>query len=74
MKMLNNGTKYQMKNMAVGGTTAMKSADNPYTKTYQYTAITKIQLFKPDIVFIMFGTNDAKYVNGWNEKKFIKEY
>ena len=67
--MLDNSERYLFRNLAVGGTTGMRSSKNPYWKTYQFYST---KLLAPDVVFIMFGTNDAG--SSWNESLFIKEY
>lgn len=41
-----------------------------YVQTEEYRSALK---FKPDIVVIMLGTNDAKF-KYWDEIKYVKDY
>lgn len=50
------GEKYQVKNFGKGGATLIDGTHHPYFKKDQYKKSLK---FTPDIVVIMFGTNDA---------------
>ena len=54
-------TKYEVSNFGSAGTTACYESDNPYLKA-NYT---KAMDSKPDIVILMFGTNDARS-QSWN--------
>ncbi|MFB9056123.1 GDSL-type esterase/lipase family protein [Mariniflexile ostreae] len=50
------GETYQVKNFGKGGATLIDGTNNPYFKTDPYKNSLK---FTPDVVLIMFGTNDA---------------
>jgi acetyl esterase/lipase/lysophospholipase L1-like esterase len=50
------GNKYQVKNFGKGGATLIEGTNHPYFKKEEYKNSLK---FTPDIVLIMFGTNDA---------------
>ena len=71
--MLTNGdseSEYEVTNFGVGGRTMLKKGDWPYwnEKAYQMSLE-----YEPDIVVIMFGTNDSK-ANNWNQEDFIADY
>ena len=54
------GNEYKVLNFGVGGSTLLKNGNKPYWNQQYY----KDSLdFKPDIVIIMLGSNDAKAVN-----------
>ncbi|WP_409343205.1 GDSL-type esterase/lipase family protein [Paenibacillus sp. MBLB4367] len=63
------GIGYNVKNFGYSGRTAMTTGDNPYVdeKIYQ-----KSLNYLPNIVVIMFGTNDSK-VQNWKSKEEFKE-
>jgi len=63
---------YDVANFGKSATSALKTAKQPYTLTEEYQ---KSLEFEPDVLFIMFGTNDIKYEN-WNEGKdnFVRDY
>lgn len=50
------GKKYLVKNFGKGGATLIEGTNHPYLKKDEYKKSLK---FIPDIVLIMFGTNDA---------------
>lgn len=50
------GNKYQVKNFGKGGATLIDGTNHPYFKKKEYKNSLK---FTPDVVLIMFGTNDA---------------
>ncbi|MBI6117852.1 GDSL-type esterase/lipase family protein [Salegentibacter maritimus] len=54
------GDRYVVENFGVSGHTLLKRGDRPYWKSDQYQ---KALQFKPDIVFILLGTNDSKSQN-----------
>jgi lysophospholipase L1-like esterase len=56
------GTDYLVKNYGVPGATIMKDGDISFWNSSEYTALMSS---KPDVVVMMFGTNDARSVN-WN--------
>lgn len=63
------GKGYWVQNFGVSGRTAMRSANKPYVNEERYI---RSMEFGPDIVIIMFGTNDSKAYN-WNGEKTFKE-
>ncbi|QXP63875.1 GDSL-type esterase/lipase family protein [Polaribacter sp. HaHaR_3_91] len=50
------GNKYEVKNFGKGGATLIEGTNHPYFKKEEYKKSLK---FTPDVVLIMFGTNDA---------------
>jgi acetyl esterase/lipase/lysophospholipase L1-like esterase len=50
------GKNYQVKNFGKGGATLLDGTNHPYFKKDEYKKSLK---FTPDVVLIMFGTNDA---------------
>jgi len=64
--------EFEVANFGVSATSALKTAKKPYVLTQEYQ---KSLDFKPDVLFIMFGTNDIKYEN-WDEGKdnFVNDY
>lgn len=62
------GDGYKVVNFGVSRTTAMASGDIPYVKQTQYEQSLSYQ---PDIVVLMFGTNDSK-TNNWQGKEEFK--
>lgn len=59
------GGKYEIENFGKSATSALFSSKAPYRETEEYKASLE---FAPDILVIMFGTNDIKYEN-WNDGK-----
>jgi lysophospholipase L1-like esterase len=51
------GDGYEMRNFGVGGTTISLESETPYMETETFQSALD---FKPDIVIIMLGTNDAQ--------------
>jgi lysophospholipase L1-like esterase len=54
------GTGYAVENFGNSGKTMLINGDDPYWNTSQYSYS---QLYSPDVVFIMLGSNDSK---AWN--------
>lgn len=65
------GRGYRVQNFGVSGRTAMRSTDKPYVNEEMYARSLE---FGPDIVLIMFGTNDSKAYNWKGEKTFKEQY
>lgn len=63
------GDGYSVENYGVSGTTAMASGAYPYSETAAYDASLAAQ---PDIVVLMFGTNDTASWHGADA--FAREY
>jgi lysophospholipase L1-like esterase len=58
-------------NFGTNGCTMLKKGDKPYWDDINFKASTD---FKPDIVIIMLGTNDAKPFNWTHEDEFAADY
>jgi len=58
------GAGYEVRNFGVNGATMLKSGDRPYVRRKEMAAALA---FKPNIVIIKLGTNDAKGKN-WKHK------
>lgn len=65
------GDGYIVDNYGVSGTTAMDSGDYPYSTTTHYDASVAT---KPDIVVLMFGTNDTNGASWRGVETFSAEY
>lgn len=65
------GQKYLVNNFGHSGRTAMYDGDYPYTADKLYR---KSLEYNPDIVIIMFGTNDSKPYNWKGKEAFITDY
>ena len=63
------GDKYEVGNFGSNAATASTEGSKPYIKTEEFR---KAQVFNPDIVFIMLGTNDSKK-EIWGHPDKIKE-
>ena len=65
------GDGYAVSNYGVSGTTAMASGIDPYSKTAAYEASLADE---PDIVVLMFGTNDTNRSSWRGRDAFADEY
>lgn len=66
------GSKYQVENDGVSGTTMLKKGDKPY---WTQGKLPQVFAFKPNIITIKLGTNDTKPVNWDNHSgEFKKDY
>lgn len=65
------GSKYDVRNCGMSARTGTKSGDHPYCKERIYRLSLE---FEPDIVVIMFGTNDSKVENWKGAEQFREEY
>ena len=65
------GADFTVGNFGAYGATALKESNDPYWGTQEYI---NSQSFAPDIVVIMFGTNDLMNHNWSYEDKFISDY
>ena len=68
--MINNHDKYEVLTFAHGGKCAQKNRDCSFWDTDEYYQAVQS---KPDIVTLMFGTNDA-YMSYWDEKQYRDDY
>ena len=66
------GDKYEVGNFAVSGRTMLRHGDYPLWNEPQFKQALN---FKPDVVYIMLGTNDTKPQN-WDKfgNEFAKDY
>ncbi|MCX6224333.1 MAG: GDSL-type esterase/lipase family protein [Bacteroidia bacterium] len=65
------GSKYQVRNFGVSGSTMLRKGDKPYWDEPEYK---EVMSFKPDIVIIKLGTNDSKPQNWQYSGEFEKDY
>jgi acyl-CoA thioesterase I len=65
------GTNYTVGNFGVGGATASLESDGPYMNQIKFQ---EAKQFKPDIVVIMLGTNDAYPSRQQNLNNFTNDY
>lgn len=64
------GENYCVNNFGYTDRAAIKTADHPFVRERLYR---KSLDFKPDIVFLLLGSNDSKERN-WDREKFIADY
>ncbi len=65
------GNRYEVKNFGHGGTTLLYRGAHPYVKVKEFEAS---KAFKPDIVFIMLGTNDTQKKSRAHLAEFEQDY
>lgn len=65
------GDQWYVRNFGLSGSTAMRSANMSFRR---FTNYRKSLAFQPDIVVIMFGTNDANPQNWRGEDVYRSEY
>lgn len=65
------GPDYSVMNFGTNGCTMLKKGNKPYCDDPNFAAGTG---FRPDIVVIMLGTNDAKPFNWLHKDEFITDY
>lgn len=65
------GNHYLVKNFGMSGRTLLKKGDYPYRETDIYRNALQ---FKPDVVYIMLGTNDSKLQNRIYLSEFKSDY
>jgi acyl-CoA thioesterase I len=65
------GANYTVGNFGVGGATASLESDKPYMNQIEFQ---EAKQFKPDIVIIMLGTNDAYPSRLQNLNNFTNDY
>lgn len=65
------GSDYDVKNFGVGGSTLLSKGDKPYIYSDSYQQVLK---FRPNIILIKLGTNDAKLQNWKYKDDFIGDY
>ena len=65
------GDRYEVKNFGRSGATLLYRGARPYVKTEEYKASLD---FRPDIVFIMLGTNDTQKKSRAHLRDFEKDY
>ena len=65
------GEEYCVHNYGMSGRTGMDTGDHPYRKELRYKRSLR---FRPDIVILMFGTNDSKPQNWRGKEEFKRQY
>lgn len=65
------GPGYRVRNFGVSGATLLNKGDKPYLKERAYNLVKE---FKPNIIIILLGANDAKLWNWEHESDFISDY
>jgi lysophospholipase L1-like esterase len=65
------GTKWEVRNFGVSGSTLLNAGDKPYQKE---GAFAKAREFLPDVVVIILGTNDTKPQNWKHKDSFAADY
>jgi acyl-CoA thioesterase I len=65
------GANYTVGNFGVGGATASLESDKPYMNQIEFQ---EAKQFKPDIVIMMLGTNDAYPSRQQNLNNFTNDY
>jgi lysophospholipase L1-like esterase len=65
------GNAHTVKNFGSSGCTLLKKGDKPYWNDTQFSASDS---FKPDVVVVMLGTNDAKSQNWSHQAEFTGDY
>jgi acyl-CoA thioesterase I len=65
------GPQHIVKNFGTNGCTVLKEGDKPYWKAADFTASTE---FKPDLVVIMLGSNDARPKTWRHVSDFLTNY
>ncbi len=65
------GDQYDVRNFGIGGRTLLKNGDFPY---WDETVFELAQVFEPDIVIILLGTNDSKPQNWVYKDEFYPDY
>jgi acyl-CoA thioesterase-1 len=65
------GTQHTVSNFGTSGCTLLKKGDKPYWNDANFGAS---DAFKPDVVVVMLGTNDAKPQNWAYQADFASDY
>ncbi|MFI3304159.1 MAG: GDSL-type esterase/lipase family protein [Rikenellaceae bacterium] len=65
------GSDYEVVNFGISARTLLSKGNLPYIETTQYKNMLE---FKPDIAFIMLGTNDSKAMNREHIEDFEGDY
>src|SRR5512142_1386104 len=65
------GSAHTVKNFGSSGCTLLKKGDKPYWTDAQFSASDS---FKPNVVVVMLGTNDAKPQNWSHQPDFTGDY
>ena len=65
------GSKWEVRNFGVSGSTLLKHGDKPYQKERSFSAALA---YKPNVVVIMLGTNDTKPQNWKLKNQFAADY
>ncbi len=72
-KQLNNllGEEYEVRNYGFSARTLLSKGNFPYVNEKMYG---EMLAYKPDITFIMLGTNDSKMMNWQYKDEFVDDY
>lgn len=65
------GPKWQVHNFGVSGATLLKKGNFPY---WEQDAFMSAREFKPQVVIIMLGTNDARRINWKHKDEYVDDY
>lgn len=65
------GTRYEVRNFGVSGSTLLDQGDKPYRRE---SAFITARAFNPDVVVIALGTNDSKPQNWVHRDQFVADY
>jgi acyl-CoA thioesterase-1 len=65
------GSTHTVRNFGTSGCTLLKQGDKPYWNDANFAAS---DAFKPDVVIVMLGTNDAKPQNWSHKASFATDY
>lgn len=65
------GSKFVVRNFGLSGRTVLKKGDLPYWNEPKYQQALE---WKPDVLVIFFGANEAKPQNWKHEKDFVSNY
>ena len=65
------GKQYCVHNYGMSGRTAMETGDHPYIREPRFY---RSLAFQPNIVLLMFGTNDSKPLNWRGKEEFKRQY
>ncbi len=65
------GDAWEVKNFGANDTSVLKSGKKPYMKKRAFKLAYR---FKPDVIIISLGTNDARQENWAHKTDFVKDY
>lgn len=65
------GPRFEVANFGINGRTALRNGDLPYRETEAYQRALR---YRPDLVFLLLGTNDSKSQNRQHLADFAEDY